>query len=177
MTFWETLVIAIIPAVITAIATYFVTMRQNKSDLKRVETQVKNNLLEYQNKELLAIKRDAIFNSLSLIDTYISWLNIKNGKRVEIPERNSITKLELTDMGRRCFNELCLTCDHKEIIDLYLKIIFDKESNVFESYTKYRNAARKELGLNEIEFNTDWVFISRISTKNMIKHEFNSSRK
>ena len=168
MNFWETLLISLIPALITAILAYFVAVKQNKNEILKIEKQVESNLLEYKDKELLEIKKVAIFNSLSLIDDFISWLTIDDGQQVA--ERKSITSLELTELGRKCLNELCLTCDNEELINLFLAILFDngdKSGNVFENYAKYRNVARKELGLKEINFDLDRVFIGRLSTKNM----------
>ena len=43
-----------------------------------------------------------------------------------------------------------------------------RNANVFTSYAKYRNAARKELGLDEIEFDLNRVFIGRLATNNML---------
>lgn len=80
-------------------------------------------MLEYKSKELLEIKKNVIFNSLSLIDIYISWMTIDDGK--EVAERKDITKKELTEMGRKCYNELCLTCNNEELINLFLEIMFD----------------------------------------------------
>lgn len=168
MNFGETLLISLIPALITAILAYFVAVKQNKNEILKIEKQVESNLLEYKDKELLEIKKVAIFNSLSLIDDFISWLTIDDGQQVA--ERKSITSLELTELGRKCLNELCLTCDNEELINLFLAILFDSDDekgNIFENYARYRNVARKELGLKEINFNLDRVFIGRLSTKNM----------
>ena len=167
MTFWETLFIAVIPALITGIITYFVAVKQNRYEIKKIEKQVENNLIEYNSKELLEIKRKAVFDSLALIDTYISWLTIDNGNVVA--ERKNVTKIELTEIGRKCYNELCLTCKSEELIKLFSEIMFKKDKNIFELYAKYRNAARKELELNEIEFDLNRVFIGRLATENMTK--------
>lgn len=167
MNFWETLIIALIPALFTAIITYFLAIKQNKNDLKKQEKQIISNLIEYQNKELLGIKREAIFNSLSLIDVYISWLTIDG--RNDLAERKEIKKLELTELGRKCYNELCLTCNSQELINSFLDIFFKKCSNIFENYSKYRNLARKELGLKELNLDSDRVFIGKIGTDNMTK--------
>ena len=167
MTFLETLLIATIPALITGIITYFIAIKQNKNEIFKIEQQANKNLVEYKDKELLEIKKTAIFTSLSLIDSYISWLTIDNGTIV--PERTDITIIDLTELGRKCLNELCLTCESEELINLFLAIIFDKDSNVFELYAQYRNLARKELGLNEIKFDLNKVFIGRIATSNMKK--------
>ena len=37
MTFWETLLIATIPALITAIITYFIAIRQSKNEIIKIE--------------------------------------------------------------------------------------------------------------------------------------------
>ena len=47
--------------------------------------------------------------------------------------------------------------------------MFGDKSNIFVAYSKYRNAARKELELREIDFDKDKVFIGRLSTPNMLK--------
>ena len=167
MTFLETLLIATIPALITGIITYFIAIKQNKNEIFKIDQQANKNLVEYKDKELLEIKKTAIFNSLSLIDSYISWLTIDNGTIV--PERTDITIIDLTELGRKCLNELCLTCEREELINLFLAIIFDKDSNIFELYVQYRNLARKELGLSEIAFDLNKVFIGRIATLNMKK--------
>ena len=170
MNFWETLLISLIPAIFTAVVAYFIAVKQNKNEISKIEKQVESNLLEYKDKGLLEIKKVAIFNSLSLIDDFISWSTIDDGQQVS--ERKNITPLELTELGRKCLNELCLTCDNEELINLFLTILFDnnkssKHVNIFENYAKYRNVARKELGLKEINFDLDKVFIGRLATKNM----------
>jgi len=60
-----------IPALITGIITYFVAVKQNRYEIKKIEKQVENNLIEYNSKELLEIKRKAVFDSLALIDEII----------------------------------------------------------------------------------------------------------
>ena len=167
MNFWETLLIALIPALITSIISCLIAIYQNKNDLKKQEKQITNNLIEYQNKKLLEIKKEAIFNSLSLIDIYISWLTIN--EKNDLAERKEITVLELTELGRKCYNELCLTCNSQELINLFLDILFNKDSNIFENYSKYRNLARKELGLKELNLDMNRVFIGKIKTGNMTK--------
>lgn len=171
MDLWQTLILqfltTLLPCLITGIVTYLIAKKQGRVELTKIEKQVENNLLEYKSKEILEIKKKAIFNSLSLIDDYISWLTIGDGKNT--PERRNITKLELTETGRQCYNELCLTCSNSEILNLFLDILFEKdnESNLLELYSKFRNAARKELNLDEINFDSDKIFISRLATKNM----------
>ena len=50
-------------------------------------------------------------------------MTIDDGK--EVAERKDITKKELTEMRRKCYNELCLTCNNEELINLFLEIMFD----------------------------------------------------
>lgn len=38
---------------------------------------------------------------------------------------------------------------------------FDHDANAVDLYSKYRNEARKELGLEEVKFNQDIIFLSR----------------
>ena len=165
MNFWQTLAIATIPALIGALLSLLVSIKQNKNNLKQIEKQVESNLVEYKSKELLEIKKTAIFDSLSLMDLYISWLTIDSGK--EEVARNETTILELTERGRKCLNDLCLTCDSKELIEIFLEMFFKTERNIFDVYSDYRKAARKELGLNDIEFDSNRVFIARLATTDL----------
>ena len=164
---WVTLVSAIIVALITSFTSYLLAYKNNKKEIEKIKKQLDANINELKQGELYIIKKQAIFNSLDLIDTYISWLTLNNGENNVVPERIDITPLELTQMGRKCYNELCLTCDNSKLLELFLEIVFNSESNIFVNYAEYRNLAREELGLNKIEFYKDRVFISRISTINI----------
>ncbi len=173
MTFGQTFAIATIPALITAILSFvsawLLSFKQTQNSIQQIKQQVEQNLVEHKRKELLEIKKTAILNSLSLIDQFFSWSTIDDGKIV--PARRNITVLDLTESGRKCLNELCLTCDSKELIDLFFELITKEDRNPFVVYSEFRKAARKELGLKEIDFDLNNIFIGRLATPDLAKKE------
>lgn len=131
-----------------------------KSAAKEIEKMEYNFNLERRG-DVYQIKKNTICEALRFIDIYLSWLSYSTN--VE-PEREVISSLSLTKMGRECYNNLCLTCN-KDTIDAFNAIIFgDSTNSILESYSRFRNEARRELGLEYTEFDSKRVFFSRIST-------------
>lgn len=168
MNFWESLGIALIPTFIAAVISGFVSYScakaQNKSEIEKIEINQKKQLESDTKLSIYNIKKEAIFESLTIIDIYLSWLKFNNNL---IPCRQDTTILDITVKARQCFNNLCLTCSNEKLINLFGEIFFKKDSNILQSYAKYRNEARIELEMERIQFNEDVIFISRISTKDL----------
>lgn len=169
MNFWESFGIAIIPAVAVAIIggiiTYICAKNQNKVEIEKIEAEHKKQLDSYRKQIIYDIKKEAIFESLTVIDLYLSWLNYDNN--LIIPCRQPTTLLDITTRARQCFNNLCITCDSEKLINLFGEIFFKEHSNVLHYYSEYRNEARKELGMNEIKFSQEVIFLGKISTKDL----------
>ena len=169
MTFWESFGIAVIPAIITAvlgaIVSFVCASKQNKMEIQNIETEYNKQLESHKNQLVYEIKKEAIFESLTVIDLYLSWLNY--GDNSHIPCRESTTPLEITVKGRACFNQLCVTCESEKLINLFGEILFKSHSDVLKYYSEYRNEARKELGISKINFDEDVVFLSKISTSDL----------
>lgn len=167
MTFWESFGIAVIPAIISAFVSFWCAIKQRKSEIEKIESDYKKQFESHKNQIVYDIKKEAIFESLTIIDLYLSWLNYDNNL---IPCREKTTPLEITIKARRCFNNLCITCENERLITLFGEILFKKHINVLSYYCEYRNEARKELSINEIEFDEDIVFFCKISTKDLEKN-------
>lgn len=120
-----------------------------------------------QNEHIYKIKKETIQDSLTFLDDYFSWLNYDSDV---IPVRKDTNERELTIKARECYNKLVLTCESKELPKMFLKIIFDNETNKMELYNKYRNLSRRELGIkSDLELDQKSVFISRISTEALLE--------
>ncbi|MEA4988528.1 MAG: hypothetical protein VB095_10750 [Anaerovorax sp.] len=148
----------VVPAAVTIlgfIINYFVTKRNFKRELRK-------------NKEtkIYEIKLNAILDTMKFIDTYLSWHTINSGI---VPVREPVTKKELTSQARNCYNLLCSTCESNGVIDCFIKIVFnDQSDNVFKLYNEFRRLARIELELkSNIEFDESNVFFSVVSTENL----------
>lgn len=112
-------------------------------------------------------KQEAIFESLKFLDTYCSFLDYSSGI---IPKRdNSYDSTKLTLEGRSCYERLCITIKNQETLEVFLSIVLRQSKNVMESLNTFRNLCRKELGLKEIDYNEESVFISVISPHSLEK--------
>lgn len=112
-------------------------------------------------------KFKVIQETLQLIDSYISWLQIKRADGIVDNNviREKITSEELTLEARKCYNNLCITCNQIEILTCFNKIMVGSNENIFDLYNEFRNLCRKELKINnQIEFDKDNIFYAKIST-------------
>ena len=168
MEFLNLIGIATIPAVVSAfisgIITYFLSRQQNRKELEQIELEHKKQIENYHQQNIFDLKKQAILDSLSVIDLYLSW-HIFNDTIVPVREETSAAAL--TIKVRECFNNLCVTCNNNDLILLYGRLFFEREDNVVDLYSEYRNEARKELGLNKINFNQDIIFLSKVSTEDL----------
>lgn len=154
----------VIGAIISGIVSYLCARWQGKKELERIELEHKKQIENYHQQNIYDLKKQAILDSLSVIDLYLSWHTF-NGTIVPVREETSTTAL--TVKVRECFNNLCLTCNNNALILLYGQLFFDHDANAVDLYSKYRNEARKELGLEEVKFNQDIIFLSNVSTKDL----------
>ena len=110
-------------------------------------------------------KKEILYDALSFLDTYISWLTPDSG---HVPVRRSMTVLEMTERARVCYNQLCLFCDDNKILQIFWKIINPNnpgaEYPVYELYNEFRNECRKELDMDSVDLPDDFIFISEAST-------------
>ena len=169
MSFWESFGIAIIPAIITAVigalVSFWCANKQSRSEINKIEAEHQKHLESYKKQLVYDVKKEAILESLTVIDVYLSWLNYDDNSH--IPCRESTTPLEITIKARHCFNNLCVTCERERLINLFAEIFFKKRSDVLHYYVEYRNEAREELGINKISFNEEVIFLSKISTNDL----------
>ena len=168
MDFFNLIGISTIPAVVSAlisgIITFLLSRHQNWEELERMELEHTKQTENYHQQNIYDLKKQAILDSLSVIDLYLSWHTF-NGTIVPVREETSTTAL--TVKVRECFNNLCLTCNNNALILLYGQLFFDHDANAVDLYSKYRNEARKELGLEEVKFNQDIIFLSNVSTEDL----------
>ncbi len=143
-------------AVISILSTVIITVIQNKNTAKA-----------YKKNSAYDIKKEAIYEALNFMDTYISWLDINS---CHVIARQETDNVELTVSARNIHNKLCLTCDNTELIDLYMNLICpdQKDDNgfpVFKYYDDFRNECRKELGFSKINFSKEKSFIYTVNTR------------
>lgn len=150
-----------IPEIITALISIIISFLVGKINLQY-------EIKKQKNSEIYLIKKETLFLALSFVDTYISWLTIDGKKPIRDTDE---TIKSLTMRGREYYNKLCVMCDNQQTIDAFNNILFDENGNTFESYNKFRNEVRKELGLKTIQFSNDKIFYSVISTDDLNKNE------
>ncbi len=169
MTFWQSFGIAFIPAIATAIIggiiSFLCAKSKNESEIKKIEIEQQNQFTAYKKQTIYSEKKKAIFESLDVIDLYLSWLNYDDNSITPFRERT--TPHNITIRARKCFNNLCVTCENELLILLFEKILFDNDEHVLILYEQFRNVAREELGLSKVCFDKDRIFISQISTKDL----------
>ena len=166
MNFWESFGIAFIPAIVAAlisgIISFVCAKMQNKTEIEKIEKEHKEELNAYKSRTMYDLKKEAILSALAVIDTYLSWLTFSNSQEKSI--RETTTPLQLTLETRKCFNNLSLTCKSEKLINLFSDTLFKEDGNALKYYEDFRNEARKELELNEISFNKEIIFLSRVTT-------------
>lgn len=121
----------------------------------------------YSRQRIFDVKKDALLSSLVFLDDYLSWLDFSVPGRKELiaPERRAMSSLGMTVAARECYNKLCVTCDNEKLINVFLDIIFNtSDKSICEKYNDYRQCVRRELKLKKIQFNTDRVFLSVVSS-------------
>lgn len=122
---------------------------------------------QYRYEHIYDIKKEVIQESLDVLDDYFSWETFSSGV---IPIRKDMDEKELTLKVRKCYNQLVLTCESNVLPELFLKMVMDSNLDKLELYNAYRNAARKEMGLEKVlELDEKSVFLSRVSTKDLSK--------
>ena len=118
--------------------------------------------LRDRSKEKYKVKQEAILKALRFLDTYYSFLDYPNGV---VPERdNSYDSTKMTIECRDCYASLCVSVKNGEILDEFLAIVVNENTRVSSLY-RFRHLSRKELGLDDIHFNEESVFLSIISSR------------
>ena len=146
-------------AAISITSTMVITYIQYKTS---VETHRKNSNFD--------AKKEAIEEALDFLDICISYRKTDSlYQSLNIP----MSDAELTERGRRVHNKLCLTCENKDIVDCFMKIVAPDEEKypLFEYYDKFRNMCRKELGFTEIDLPKDKIYLAVVSTKSLPNRE------
>lgn len=171
-TYWIYLVISIPLTIIVVYGIeYFKTKGQNlatKQDVEiitakigQVKADIQNNQeIEKQKREL---KYNALLNSLNLIDAHLSHHSPANGQL-------KITKQYASaEEARNCHNNLILSCDNTETLDLFSRIMFgpkESERDTIPPTTllnRYRNMVRKELGFgSEIQLDEKRAWVAKV---------------
>ncbi len=151
-------IFSIIIAFIAGVISYRTAIEASAKEVKKLERSFE---LERKS-DVYMIKKEAILDALKFIDTYLSWQDYGNGV-TSVRENTSVAFLTLT--ARECYNKLCLTCNSEHILMCFNKILFDEQIKPMEAYSEFRNAARSELGLEEVNFDPEKTFYSRIGTE------------
>ena len=73
--------------------------------------QIINSARAYKKNSAYDVKKEAIYEALNFLDTYISWLDINSCSSITRQETDNI---ELTVSARNIHNKLCLTCDNEK---------------------------------------------------------------
>ena len=154
--YWIYLIISIIIGILILIGSqFFITKGQNiatKQDIEGITKKVEGVKSQIQqNQDIQKLKRElqfkSLLNSLSIIDAFFS--HHYNAKGIVFDKQNSSTE----DV-RTCHNNLILTCENTEIINLFTKIMLPpKDTSIHQDpiplLNEYRNLVRKELGFGQ----------------------------
>ncbi len=159
--------ISVVVAVITGLISVDICKKQIKSGDDNLSASFKKELEVYVQKDIYEAKKEALRNAMSFLDVYFSW---HSGSSTDVI-RQETTREELTLWARKCYNELCLVCG-KDVLLSFDRALFGQNGNKkFGVLNEFRNVARKELGLDEVEYSSDHVFYSVISTLDLNKHQ------
>jgi len=125
-----------------------------KEDISEITTKVEEVKSKIQNEQNIVkqkreLKYNAILHTLSLIDAHLSNnLKQEDGQKI-------VKKFATTQEVRECHNSLILTCESKEKLDIFIRIMFGQESmntadkNQTIVLNEYHNVVRKELGFGK----------------------------
>lgn len=122
-----------------------------KEDIGTITQKIEEVKAEIQNtqeieKQKRQLKYDALLNSLTLIDAHLSH------SLLPFLEQKIKKQYATTEEARKCHNNLILTCENKEVLELFSNIMFgakDERVNIeppTDLLNKYRNLVRTELG-------------------------------
>ena len=121
-------------------------------------------------KEKYKIKQDAILRALHFLNAYYSYLDYP--RRGIVPQRDkSYDSTKMTLEGRKCYENLCVSVDNNEILETFLSIVLGTSDDTVKSLNTFRNLSRKELGLKEVQYSKDSVFLLVISTRALQEKE------
>ena len=148
-------------SIITSIIIVFIQYRQN------IKLQEKSTIYN--------AKKEALYEVLSFVDTYISWLTPTSGIT---PVREDTTDIKMTSQARLCYNKLCLYCDNDKLLEFFWNIVRTDANEepypVYSLYNEFRNECRRELGMKKKELPSENIFLSIISTDELEKNSNNN---
>jgi|GEM_PF-4092384 len=149
---------------------YFGTKSTNlatKQDIAEITQKVDSVKAEIQKnqdigKEKHQTKYKALLQSLKIIDAYFSHIDIPG--KIITKQNASIEEV------RACHDDLLLTCDSSETLNLFTKIMnpekkgYGFKDNLMTLLVAYRNQVRIELGYGSFNYlDTDFVWIGKIN--------------
>lgn len=104
---------------------------------------------KFVEKQKLDLKYNALMNALTLVDAHYSQLlGLKEGQKVK-------RQYATTEEARRCHNDLILSLENIDIIEMFSLIMFGPKLKILKKeppttlLNKFRNMIRKELGFGE----------------------------
>lgn len=170
--FWIYILLSAIIGVASAYSTeFFKNKAQNlatKQDIEEITRKIEDVKAQIENqqeieKQKRQLKYDALLNSLTLIDAHLS--------QVLIPNKDQKIKKQFSTVeeARKCHNNLILTCENTEVLDLFSRIMFGPKNKTEEEpptvlLNKYRNMIRKELGFgSELKLDEDRAWIGWVN--------------
>lgn len=149
---------------------YIISILSILASIMIVFIQYRQNIKLPEKATIYNAKKEALYEVLSFVDTYISWLTPSSGI---IPVREEITTLGMTSQARICYNKLCLYCDNDKLLELFWDIVRPDSNGqpypVYRLYNEFRNECRNELGVKRKELPSENIFLSIISTDELEK--------
>ncbi|WP_024590528.1 MULTISPECIES: hypothetical protein [unclassified Pseudoalteromonas] len=143
-----------------------------KEDIKEITYKVEEIKSEIETSKYIStmkyeLKYSACLRALKLLDAHLSHLIESQDDKGETvsPEKQYSTISE----ARQCHNELCLTCESAELINLFILLMCgpnkdEKEINNLIELNKLRNLIRRELGFgDEISYDVDRIWFFKIN--------------
>ena len=112
----------IIVALITGAAAIAAAVISSVVNYRKLKAEIKLGINKSRLESSYEIKKNAIFESLQLIDSYLSWLDFDSGIR---PERDlNLTALKLTKNTRTIYNQLMVTCTNGDLPKVFIEIVW-----------------------------------------------------
>ena len=161
-------IISVICALVSGFVSWLIAHNQSKHAIEELEKKYKLDYEQYKNQGIYEIRKKVIFRALTFFDDYISWLTVDGEKPIR---KQDCSTHKFTVEAREIYNELCVTVENQELINSFNKMVCTMTKLEISEIEKFRKEARKELGLSEIDFPENTVFICRVSTDDLGEKE------
>lgn len=154
MNYSQIILLIIIAAIVLFIGAYLKEKAKSevtKSDIKIITRKVEEVKKELEQRDRISSKKyelkyNACLNMLGILDAHISHAMKRDNHGNDIKvDRQHTTPEE----ARKCHNELLLTIDNQDILEIFLRMMVGKYENLIVDLDKIRELVRNELGFGD----------------------------